>query len=216
MRIDIQHIEQFLIWHTLALTGSLNDVEAWLNELLQRIHIRYFGHCDIPGIDRRNSWELLMDDLAGTNPKESIPTDSSYLILMLMELCLILPDGKAKALVARFHKIFIEEPKARPREFTESDDAVNLVSWSQPADWSRRALDGNPGGGHGIAVSLDPNSPFEDLREFIQKSSNKKIDRFDPPELPSIIGLSCLLNSIPLAPFFWRQLLPITHPGNPE
>lgn len=204
--LDIQHIEQFLVWRALAQVGRWDDIEGWLTELTQRLQMRYHGVCDLPAIDFRNSWELLMDSLSGTDPKNRVPSGSSYLILMLMELSLTLPDSRGNELVRSLHKIFVEDPGIVPKGPKGATEPLNLIGWSQPADWSKRALTGDGDCGHGTSVSLDKNDPVDSLRDYISKSRDARIDRLNPPGLPSVFVLACLRHGSPLPAFFWRQL----------
>ena len=203
--LDIQHIEQFLVWRALAQVGRWDDIQGWLTELTQRLQMRYHGVCDLPAIDYRNSWELLMDSLSGTDPKNRLPSGSSYLTLMLMELSLTLPDARGNELVRAIYKIFVEDPGTVPKGPNGITEPLDLIGWSPPVDWSKRALTGEGDGGHGISVTLDKGDPVASLRDYISKSSNAEIERLDPPGLPSVFVLACLRHGLPVPPFFWRK-----------
>jgi hypothetical protein len=204
--LDIQHIEQFLVWRALAQVGRWDDIQGWLTELTQRLQMRYHGVCDLPAIDYRNSWELLMDSLSGTDPKNRVPSGSSYFILMLMELSLTLPDARGNELVRAIYKIFVEDPGTVPKGPNGITEPLDLIGWSPPADWSNRVLSGDGDGGHGISVAIDKGDPASSLRNYISKSRDVKVDRLDPPGLPSVFVLACIRHRSPLPSFFWRQL----------
>lgn len=213
--LDIQHIEQFLVWRSLAVLNRWEDLEAWLHELTERIYVRYMGLCGITGIDYRNSWELLMDDLSGTDPRQSIPTASSYLLLMLMELCLSLPEGRGDAIVKSIHSRFVVEHEDESKRPKNAAGPVDLISWSPPEDWGDRILAGQDDGGYGITVALDHDNPASSLRNFVTKSLEVEAGKTFPACLPSVLILGCLRHSIPVPPAMWRHLR-FAHQGEGE
>jgi hypothetical protein len=204
--LDIQHIEQYLVWQSLARMGRWDDIASWMLELTDRIYIRYLGVCEIPGIDYRNSWELLMEGLTGADSENSIPSNSSYLVLMLMELCLMFPDGRGEQIIQRLHKQFVEDLEDNQNESPKAPSPLNLCSWRPPEDWLAQVLAGTEGG-HGVSVVLGRDDPAGSLLDFVTKSHDPKIDQFGPPELPSVVALACLRYCIPLPPVFWRRFL---------
>ncbi len=204
--LDIQHIEQFLVWRSLAQMERWDDITGWILHLADRIHLRYLGICELPGIDYRNSWELLMESLAGIDSAGAIPTESSYLILMLMELCLIFPDGRGDEIIQRLHSQFVRDLEASRNKTSDASSPLNLCSWRPPSDWATSLLRGEQGG-YGISVALDPEDPASSLRDFVDQSRDPAIEQVALPELPSVVVLACLRQGMPIPPMLWREFI---------
>lgn len=211
--LDIQHIEHFLVWRALVQVGRLSDVDSWISQLTQRLHFRYQGLCDLPGIDHRNSWELLMESLSQSDPNGQVPTGSSYFILMLMELSLILPAERADRHIQTIFGSLVELDEPAPSDFPDTRKTVDLQGWHQSKNWCGEVLEGPSSGGYGISVALDAASPAESLRKYMLGSMRPDFDRFDRVGLASGFVLASLRHQSPLPAFFWRQALALAEPS---
>ena len=67
--------------------GRLEDIRAFLLGLQARLHLRRLGHSELPFLDGGNSLENVFEQVATRPPDALTLSGSSFLVLMLLELC---------------------------------------------------------------------------------------------------------------------------------
>jgi len=95
--IDLHHIELFLVWSILHQAGKQNDINVWLIELEKYLTIRRFSNAvNLPFIQSNNDLDSLVDHVVRGEKQTESESSSSYLILMLIELCFSISDNSQR------------------------------------------------------------------------------------------------------------------------
>lgn len=219
--IDLHHIELFLVWSILYQAGKQQDIYVWLIELEKYLTIRRFSNAvNLPFIQADNNLEALVDHVVRGEGQTVSESSSSYLILMLIELCFSLGDCKKRddlvqLYVERLTKGF--DSDGEPYKIKNEDDKqrVDLLSWSPPEDWEEKLIKGSIAM-EGIAVTtgnfdrFDESSqtPLSERIELFVKSMREKFPHDPPKILPySVCILACIKYQSPLPPEFWRATI---------
>jgi hypothetical protein len=209
--LDIHHIQIFLVWRALAVCGRWVDALNWFYSMFQRLLFRRLGHAGCRIIDSDNSWESLFEYLAtGEEPYAGFGR-SSYLLLMIMEICLGAPeleDGHSGAeLASVIHSQLILEKNGSGGKLPFKEH-VELMGWIPPVDWPEKILEGQVTGG----VSVPAHFSGEEnelalpatLRRFVQ-NTRQRMSLQNVPRVPtSVLVLACLKFNSPLPSEFWR------------
>lgn len=205
--LDIHHIEIYLVWRALAFLGRDEDIFNWFHDLFRRLLFRRLGRAGCRVIDYGNSWEALFEYLATEEEPYAGFGRSSYLLLMLLELCLGMPERRGEGLLVSIHKQLILGQNSDGTQL-QLKESVELMGWAPPEDWHKRILrepvvDGVclpaqfTNGEGDLAVSVT-------LRNFIEHSRKAY-----PFHLPiggpgSVLVLACIKHVSPLPSEFWR------------
>jgi hypothetical protein len=207
--LDLNHIELFLIWVTLFQAGRTQDIYEWLSELEARLLMRRAQkHIPIPFIESNSRMDLVAEYAATGKRPYNYSDSSSYLLLMILELCFSLPDNQRDELLNRYMNRVIKGIGDDSQSLTES--AVDLQSWVPPEDWSGRILEGPVWDGVAIITGnferlREKATPLSErirrsIEETRQKHPWKILDYV--PMAPYI--LACIKHRSPLPPEFWR------------
>lgn len=205
--LDIHHIEIFLVWRSLVQCGRWNDALNWFHTLFERLLYRRLGKAGCRLIDYANSWESLLEFLATDEVPYAGFGKSSYLLLMLMELCLGAPEQQGEGLADVMHRqlIYAENGEGGKLPFKEQ---VHLMGWIPPADWRDRILAGRVNDGVSLPAyfSLDADETIfpSALRRFIENSRKESSEVLLPATPPSALVLACQKHLSPLPSEFWR------------
>lgn len=208
--LDIHHIEIFLVWRALAILGRYDDLLAWFHDLFQRLLLRRLGKAGCRVIDCRNSWDALFEYLASNEEPHAGFGRSSYLLLMLLELCLGVPERRGEDLLAVIYKQLIQGQNSDGTQLPLKE-TVELMGWGPPGDWHLRilrepVLDGvclpthftNGEGELAIQVTL---------KKFIENGRKEYPLNVSTGGPTSIFVLACLKHASPLPSEFWRASL---------
>ena len=156
--IDLHHIELFLVWSILHQAGKQNDIIVWLIELEKYLTIRRFSSAaNLPFIQSNNDLDSLVDHVVrGENQTES-ESSSSYLILMLIELCFSISDKSQRdKLLELYMQRLTKGIDENGEHFGKKDDnikqSIDLLSWNPPEEWEEKLING-PIGMEGVAVT---------------------------------------------------------------
>ena len=210
--IDLNHIDLFLIWWLLLQLDQQKHIYTWLSQLESRLTIRRSRHNhDVPFIESGNRIELVAEYIATSNRPPEYTDTSSYLVLMLLEMCFYLGQQERDELLERYYRrvvIGIGDDGNRI-----SDYCLDLLSWVPPEDWARRILVEKVDDGIGIAAhnfSAVGDSQFS-LAERIQNFIKETRIQY-PWQLPKsapycVIILACLKHGSPLPPEYWRSII---------
>ena len=210
--LDIHHVEIFLVWRALAVCQRWEDVANWFHSLFERLLYRRVGRAGCRVIDYRNSWDALFEYLATGEEPDAGFGKSSYLILMMMEICLGLPHEEGPALATVIHKQLIlgDNGDGGKLPFKEH---VELMGWQPPDDWAEKVLTGRVVEGVGLPAHFSGGDAElalpKTLRQFIDSSRTPlKLDKV--AGVPgSVFALACIKHVSPLPSEFWRsQLFP--------
>ena len=211
--IDLNHIELFLTWLILWQAGRQKDIYEWLKKLELYLLIRRIGKIHIPFIESRNRMDLVAQ-YASTSRRPPEYTDaSSYLLLMILEICFSLDEDKRDELIERYYQRVIKGIGDDGKPFTKKQ--IDLMGWVPPKDWSKRILKESVL--DGIAITTN-NFQYQDKKPLSQKIADfilevrKKYPWQMPTDIPlSVFILACLKHRSPLPPEFWRTLIFPTH-----
>jgi len=210
--IDLHHIDLFLIWFLLMRSGQQEQIYRWLSEVESRLTIRRARKgLTVPFIESRNRIDLVAEYLATSNRPPEYTDSSSYLILMLMELCFYLDEGNRDELLERYYRRVVKGIGDDGKEMANSP--LDLMSWVPPQDWGNRILRESVYDGVGITThnfsNLGENKPplKDRIQDFIREV--RKLYPWDLPKSipPSIAILACLKYGSPLPPEYWREIL---------
>jgi hypothetical protein len=205
--LDIHHIEIFLVWRALVQCGRWNDVLNWFHILFERLLYRRLGKAGCRVIDYGNSWETLFEFLATDEEPHAGFGKSSYLLLMLMELCLGAPDKEGDGLADVIHRqlIHAENGDGGKLPFKEQ---VHLMGWIPPADWREHILTARVDDGVSLPAYFSltaEETPFPSaLRRFVENTRKESPIVLLPATPPSALVLACQKHVSALPSEFWR------------
>ncbi|MDR1279217.1 MAG: hypothetical protein LBK99_00150 [Opitutaceae bacterium] len=208
--LDIHHIEIFLTIAAWIRTGRMQAAFDFLGELERRLYVRRFGKArDLPFLDGCNSLENVFEQIALKPKEQVVSTGSSFLLLMLLELCCVFDSAARGHLLRRIHMHLVLGAADDGRR----DDyrPVDLISWIAPGDWDEKVLRGYVGDGE--AVSIPPLSDSADtpdadlystLKDLIGQMSKASKLKFEHEIPASALILASMRHQSPLPPEFWR------------
>jgi len=210
--IDLNHVDLFLIWFLLMQSGQPKHIYRWLSELESRLTIRRARKFSgVPFIESRNRVELVAEYIATSIRPPEYTDSSSYLVLMLIDICFCLNEKDRDELIERFYRRVVCGIGDDSKKI--ADYPLDLMSWVPPQDWSSRVLKESVYDGIGITThnfsNLGDDQPR--LPDKIQAFITQVRARYPwqlPANIPqSILVLACLKYQSPLPPEFWRSLV---------
>lgn len=216
--VDLNHIELFLIWLVLWQAGRRKDLYEWLSELETRLLIRRARkHISVPFIEA-NSWLDLVAEYAATSERPYNYSDSSsYLLLMILELCFSLPDAQRDELLERYMKRVVKGIGDDGQSLVEGE--IELQSWVPPGDWSESVLKEAVTDGIAIITSNfeltveKAKSLAERIKELVEQTRQKHPWKAPAGGVPlTAYILACIKHRSPLPPEFWRDTIFATVP----
>ena len=210
--IDLNHIDLFLIWYLLMQSGQRKNIYRWLSELESRLTIRrsrvYSG---VPFIESRNRLDIVAEYIATSSRPPEYTDSSSYLVLMLLEICFSLDEKEREEIIERIFRRIVTGIGDDGKKIV--DNSLDLLSWVPPKDWSQRILKEAVYDGIGITThnfsNLGQNQPdlANRIRDFVSQVRIRYPWQLDPSIPRSILVLSCLKHESPLPPEFWRGIV---------
>jgi hypothetical protein len=209
--LDIQHIEFFLMAAIWRNASRLADFAQIVEALLSRLYPRRLGRSSLPFIDGGNSLANVFEQVATKPDPPMILAQSSFFVLMLLELCCILPDESRDNLVALIHRRLVLGA------FDQGDPGdrrpLDLMSWIPPDDWPRQVFNAEMPGGQGVAVGAFASHReatsadiLDGIRKLVAEMRNAGPRFRQPPDLPIAASiLASLRHGTPLPPELWRR-----------
>lgn len=209
--LDIHHIELFLVWLLLSAVGLSQEALAIFVQIHERLVLRRLGKGGVRLIDQNNSWPLLLEHIATGEPLSENFGKSSYLLQMVIELCVCKLGVQGEELAWEFfqHLILGQLDGGESMGFTES---VELQSWIPPAGWRQEVLE-KPLGHEGSCLTIrygtvNPVTRDEfsaEVRNFVNKTNEAH-----PIKKPQLVPfgasvLGCIMHKSPLPPEMWRE-----------
>lgn len=209
--IDLNHIELFLIWLILRQAEREVEIYEWLSDLESRLLVRRIGNANLPFIEGRNRINLVAEYAATSIKPPEYTDNSSYLLLMILELCFSLEDKYRDELLNKYYKRIIRGIGDDNNPLANFE--IDLIGWSPPDDWVKRILKERVT--NGIAITIgnfervakadDPLS--KKIEEFVMQS-REKFPFEKPCDTPlTVYILACIKHRSPLPPEFWRGII---------
>jgi hypothetical protein len=208
--LDIHHVELYLFWRVLTWAGRNNEVLEVFSDIHHRLLQRRIGNGVVRVIDQSNSWNNLFEFIATKeNPSEAFGK-SSYLLQMLIEICMRGLGAEGPNLGALIYRHLIEAKDDHGASF-DFQERVELQSWAPPVDWADKLFQG-PVSDSGVCITV--NSYYDwtevdrsDFQERVEAfvSQTRKAHPFESPNgLMSSYILACILHRSPIPPELWR------------
>ena len=213
--MDSHHIELFLVWAALYGVGRTNEIAHWIQILTQRLLTRRREGGPLRVLSTENTWESVFETIAEGEPLTKAYGRSSYLLLMLEEMCLGLPEKERDRLLNSIHQHVVLGVDSKGESLKYKED-VELVSWAPPKDWERLMLSGKLENEEDNGVSITtgnfvryPNpkdaSIAERLLDFVRQTRERyPLKRETNLPLPVLL-LACVKYRTPVPPEFWRS-----------
>lgn len=209
--LDLNHIELFLIWLILWQRGRQDEIYYWLSELESRLLVRRVKKANLPFIEGRNRMDLVAEYAATSEKPPEFTDNSSYLILMILELCFSLENRDRDELLNRYYKRIVQGIGDDGKPLSEFE--IDLIGWAPPEDWYKRIL--NESVTSGIAITTNnfheipnENRPLaEKIVEFVKQSREKFPFEILLDVPPAVFILACIKYRCPLPPEFWRGMI---------
>lgn len=211
--LDLNHIELFLIWAILYQAGRTQDIYEWLSELEARLLMRRAKmHMKIPFIESNSRMDLVAEYAATGERPYNYSEGSSYLLLMILELCFSLPDKQRDELLNRYMNRIIKgmDDKGESINSIKEEGIIDLQSWAPPENWAERILEEPVWDGIAITTgnferSREKEIPLpERMKQFVNETRQKypwKVPDYTPL---AVCILACIKHRSPLPPEFWR------------
>jgi len=209
--LDIHHIELFLVWLLLKACGLGHEALAIFTQIHERLVLRRRGNGGVRLIDQNNSWALLLEHIATGEPLSESFGKTSYLLQMIIEICVCHHGVPGEKLGWDFfqHLILGQTDDGHSMNFPE---AVELQSWVPPAGWRQAVLE-KPLGHEGTCITIRyggirPVTREEfgvEVRNFVSKT-RKAHARKELQSVPfgaSVLG--CIMHRSPVPPELWRD-----------
>jgi hypothetical protein len=209
--IDLHHIELFLVWYMLRVSGQTNASYLWLTELESRLLVRRAGNPGMPFIESRNRLDLVAEHAATNKRPPDYSDRSSYLLLMLLELCFSLPGTQRDELICRYVRRLIKGIGDDGKKLAQQP--LDLVGWAPPENWSQRILGEGVVDGTGITLTAFDSDVISGERSVraIEEHVLRSREKFPfsiPDDLPNAaLILACIRHRSPLPPEFWRSAI---------
>ena len=207
--LDIHHIELTLLMLALSHTNRLRDLGLILPELVQRLYLRRLEIGEIPFLDGYNSLENVFEQVAKSNEEKLITTQSSYFVMVLLEICCLLDDHTRDRLVPLVHRrLVLGAADTGPQRELKP---LHLMSWLPPDDWDVKVLRGPVDDGQIVSRGPLADSPdagaaelVAEMKDFVRKMrvAAKFPAEFKVPLAPLI--LASIRHASPLPPELWR------------
>lgn len=191
------------------ITGRKDILYDWLSDLEHRLFVRRIKSADFPFIESYNKYDLLAEYIInGKRPRE-FTDESSYLLLMILEICFSLDEIHREELLNAYFSRIVEGKDPDGTPFIDYE--IDLLGWDPPADWEERILTETVISGVSLGVNnfktLSENnlSMSEKVLEFVNKSRKSSTFKFSGKIPRTVLILACIKNASPLPPEFWRE-----------
>ncbi len=209
--LDVHHVELFLVWLMLWQVKRQNEIYGWLGSLENCLLTRRAEMSGLPFIEARNRMDLVAEFAATSKRPPEFTDGSSYLLLVILELCFSLEESQRDELLERYFEQIVKGVGADGQLL--DNNKIDLLGWIPPDDWDVRILrepvtDGTAILTHNFEFhSDDQRSLAEKIRDFVRQCREKS-----PPkafiEVPqAALILACIKHQSPLPPEFWRGII---------
>jgi hypothetical protein len=210
--LDLHHLEIFLIWRSLFHQRRTNDIFHWLIALERSLYIRRTGHNPLPFVEGYSNMKLVWETLLRKKKPYDYCDGSSYLVMMLLELCCSLPEAERDSLLDTYYRdiVLSLDGTGKPLEGTKR---LDLMGWSPPDGWFEKLLSGSlRGEGVSLTFSItDSNGPptakqiREAIQAFVSETRVKRPFKYPYGAAVSLVALACIKHKSPLPMDLWRN-----------
>ncbi|MDE0085443.1 MAG: hypothetical protein OXU23_07005 [Candidatus Poribacteria bacterium] len=209
--LDVHHVELFLVWLMLWQVKGQNEIYEWLGSLENCLLTRRVEMNRLPFIEARNRTDLVAEFAATSKRPPEFTDGSSYLLLMILELCFSLEESQRDELLERYFEQIVKGVGVDGQPL--DNNKIDLLGWIPPDDWDERILrepvtDGTAIMTHNFEfLPNDQRSLVEKIQDFVGQCREK----FPPKafiEVPrAALILACIKHQSPLPPKFWRGII---------
>lgn len=215
--LDIHHIQLCLVWFLFAVSHRNDEILNLFADIQERLVLRRRDGITARLLDQSNSWSLLLESIASGENSSPAVGRSSYLLQMLIEICVYRLGKEGEELAWAIYQHLIQGCTIDGHSF-EFPEKVELQSWIPPDDWIDKILAGSIGH-EGTCVTINyfaSSKPNEEefpaaVRLFIE-TTQASAPEVEYRGLPlAVIALACETHRSPLPPAFWRSSF-----GEPE
>lgn len=211
--VDLNHIELFLTWVILWQTGKQKDIYEWLCELESRLLVRrVHKELSVPFIEANSRLDLVAEYAATGDRPYDYANSSSYLLLMLLELCFSLCESERDELVERYMRRVVKAIGEDGQSLVKKE--IDLQSWVPPEDWWDRILKGPVLDGIAVTTNnfdqvTEKAKPLcERIRDSVEEVREKHPWKMRGRDVPlAAYILACIKHRSPLPPEFWRGII---------
>lgn len=209
--LDIHHVELFLIWRILWQSGCQDEIYNWFGTLENRLLTRRVRISGIPFIEARSRMDLVAEFAATSKRPTEFVDGSSYLLLMVLELCFSLKESQRDELLERYFTRIVKGINKNGQSIGTKE--ITLLGWDPPADWGKRILREKVVDGIAIPTANFSSDPSDErslakkIRDFVGQCRKKFLSKevFEVPQAALI--LACIKHRSPLPPEFWRAIV---------
>lgn len=209
--LDVHHIELFMIWRVLWQSNNRDEIYRWLKDMEICLLTRRAKMSGLPFIEGRSRMDLVAEYAATSRRPAEFTDDSSYLILMILELCFSLEVNQRNDLLATYFRQIVNGIDSEGRFFDEKE--IDLLGWIPPEDWVERILRTSVTDGTAVQTcnfEMYPNderSLANKIHSFVVDCRQKypSSSEYDVPE--SVLLLGCIKHKSPLPSDFWRNII---------
>lgn len=209
--LDIQHIEFFLMFEIWRNVNRIDEMGRIIERLVARLFLRRLGPTSLPFLDGGNSLDNVLEQVVVKPDGSLVLTKSSFFVLMLLELCCILPDDARDRLIPLIHRRLVLG--AADVGETSDRQALNLMSWIPPDGWSKQVFGDEMPEGQCVLVQPFADLPEATAAEILPRLRKLTVEmrKAGPPlqlseDIPVAAALlASLRHHRPLPPEVWRR-----------
>ncbi len=209
--LDVHHVELFMIWQILRQSNNDAEIYRWLKDLQMCLLTRRAKMSGLPFIEGRSRMDLVAEYAATSRRPAEFTDDSSYLLLMILELCFSLEENQRNDLLVTYFRQIIKGVDSEGQYFDARE--IDLLGWIPPNDWAERILRESVTDGISILThnfEMPPNdeqSLAEKIPGFVE-DSRKEFHSNPNCDVPdSVLILGCIKHRSPLPSDFWRNII---------
>lgn len=212
--LDSHHIELFLVWSVYYGTDNTAAIAVWLRQLHERIFFRRREGGAFRVIANDNDWDSVFEMIIEQKPPAKSYGRTSYLLLMLEEMCFGLPESDRDELLESLHVLTVLGRNGKG-ESLKFEEEIELASWAPPDGWELKMLTGTMENGKDAGVAITTSnfereprdaqvSITERLREFVRQTRERYPLKRETNLPLSVIFLAAVKHRTPIPPEFWR------------
>ena len=206
--LDIHHVELFLQWLIFWQANYQKEIYEWLGVLENHLLTRRTKISGLPFIEARNRMDLVAEFAATSKRPAEFTDKSSYLMLMILELCFSLKEDQRDELLERYFEQIIKGVGEDGQPL--GSNKIDLIGWAPPTDWDERILHEGVTDGTAIMTAnfelpSDNQRPLaEKIRDFVKQCREKFPPKVSLKVPRAVLILACIKHQSPLPPEFWR------------
>ena len=209
--LDVHHVELFLIWHILWQSNNHVEIYRWLKDMEICLLTRRAKMSGLPFIEGRSRIDLVAEYAATSRRPAEFTDESSYLLLMILELCFSLEESQRNDLLATYFRQIVKGIDSEGQFFDAKE--IDLLGWIPPNDWAERILrasvtDGTTILTHNFEMYPNDERPLADRIPSFVHDCRKEFPfnrDYDVPDSALILG--CIKHRSPLPSDFWRDII---------